>query len=466
MPLETPETPPSIAGDRAPAWNRRTGRRMAGAATATASAVAVLAGVVGAAAAVPSPGPRLSRPLRVVASEPNVPSAVNAAGQALTLRPGSGAGPALQLATAQGPVQTIQLQAAVAGYNNPSVAIGDSGALAATWDTSSTSGSTPTVLNMAAGSFSSPPAAATALTPPNAEVSGERALVNHAGTAIVLWEEVDGSSPSTVRAAIVPAGAMPAPVTLDTGVSFVGAGLNAAGALIVVEQSPTGFVERSIGSDGTVGPPVDFALPGSARVPGSALKVLVDGAGDQLYSWASSLGAHQRLNAVWRSAGGSLGAVQSLGADVGGGGGGQGPDVALNASGRAVAVLEPASTGPLRVRFATRLGRFAAAESVGRAGRYADLPVVAITGPGRTLLVWLDSPRSARGTSKSRELVAAAHGTRFTPPEVLPVQAGLGHAYQGDAPIATADPSGRPAVVTYGVAHGSRSVGQLAFLLG
>jgi len=429
-------------------------------------------GVAGAAvaAAAGTSGPRLSSPLRIIASEPNVPSAVNGAGQAVTLRPGSGPGPALQLTTARGPVRTVALESAFAGYNNPSVAIGGSGTVAATWDTSSTTGSTPTVLEMAVGRFSSPPTSAVLLAPPSAQVSGEQAFVNPKGTAIVLWDEVDAGGPPAVRAAIVPGGTAtpppPTPVTVDAGATYVGAGFDGQGALLVVERRPASFAARSIASDGTIGSAADFMLPSAARAPGSALRVLVDAAGDQLYSWAGDPGPHQQLSVVWRSAAGALGPVQSLGADVAGGGGGGGPDVALNASGHAVAVVEPPAAGPLTVRFAARLGRFTARRSLGRPGRYADMPVVGIDGTGRTLLAWLDSPRSARGTSKSRELVAEAHGTRFTPSELLPVQAGLGHDYQGDAPLVAADPNGRAALVTYGVARGSRSVGLLAFLLG
>jgi hypothetical protein len=77
---------------------------------------------------------RWSAPIRIIASEPNVPTAINGSGQAVTLRPGSGPGPALQLATAGGPVRTEQLQTTVGGYNDPSVAIAGPQGPPRVWD--------------------------------------------------------------------------------------------------------------------------------------------------------------------------------------------------------------------------------------------------------------------------------------------------------------------------------------------
>lgn len=459
--------PPTADGSAPRRSARRAPRRRAATATVLL-AVALTAGpATGAASAAVTAKPHFGAAQRIVDSQPNVPTAVDAAGQALTLRPGSGPGPALQLATARGPVRTLQLHSDVAGYNHPSVAIGDSGRLVATWDTESNDGSTPTVLEMAVGSFSSPPTSATPLAPATATVSGEQAYVTPAGTTIVLWDESDGAAPPTVRAAIAPTGAAtPSPATLDANSSLVGAGLDAGGQLIVIERGPTGFVQRTIAADGTIGAEQDFTPPGAvaaaAAIDGE-LSVLVDGAGDQLYSWLP-LGSHKQLRAVWRSSAGSFGAAQYLGYTPTGAE--DGPVVALNASGHAVAVLAAAATGPLTVRFASRLGRFATVRHVGTTGRYADMPVVSINGVGRALVTWLDSPRSSRGTSHSRELVAEAHGTHFTQPARLPVQAGLGPQYLGDAPRPAAAANGAPQLVTYGAAKGSRSIGQLTFLRG
>ena len=234
----------------------------------------------------------------------------------------------------------------------------------------------------------------------------------------------------------------------------------------MVEQDNGAFTEQTIAADGTLGPGcgVRLAVGGldAAAVLGE-LDVRVDGAGAQLYSWRPP-GSGRKLYAAWRSAAGDFGPVQTLGptADAGGGG----PVVALNASGRAVAVLTPRRTGPLTVRFASRLSHFGAAQRIGAAGRYADMPVVSIDRADRTLLAWVDSPAASRGTTKSRALVAEAHGARFDAPVALPVEAGLGHAYLGDAPNHHGDPSGTPALVTYAGSKGSDAVGQIAFVTG
>jgi hypothetical protein len=429
---------------------------------ATVTAVLTLAPL----SALAAGGPSFGAPVRIIASAPNVPSAVNGTGQALTLRPGSGAGPALQLASPAHAVRTIALAAPVAGFDNPSVAISPAGVVAATWDTSSTSGSAPTVVEMATGSFSAPPTTSTQLSAAGAAVSGERAFVLPAGRAVVVWDESDAGGPPAVRAAIVAPGATPSPLTLDANASFVGAGIGAHGTLIVIEHSQGGFVQRTIAADGTVGPAQAFTAPAAvlaAAAISGELAVLVDGAGDQLYSW-TPLGAGQQLHAVWRSAAGRFTAVQSLGVTVALAS--DGPDIALNAAGSAVAVTEPQSAGPLTVRFAARLGRFVSARRVGAVGRFADMPAVSIDGAGRTLLAWIDSSPASRGTASTRALVAVADDSRFSPPQQLPVQAGLGRQYLSDAPLPAAAVDGSATLVTYAGATGTRAVGQLAFLRG
>jgi hypothetical protein len=94
------------------------------------------------------------------------------------------------------------------------------------------------------------------------------------------------------------------------------------------------------------------------------------------------------------------------------------------------------------------------------------MPALSIDEADRTLLAWIDSPASSRGTTKARAMAAEARGTRFTPPELLPVGAGLGQSYLGDAPLTAADPGGTPLVVTYGASKGSTAVGEIAFLTG
>jgi hypothetical protein len=362
-------------------------------------------------------------------------------------------------------VRTVELATTIAGFDDPSVAIGDSGVVAATWDTNSVAGTAPDVLEMAVGTFAAPPASATLLSKPGTAISGEQAFVTPAGTAIAVWSETDADGLATVRAAIVPPGGTPTPVTIDADDSYVGGGLDASGGLVVIEQDSGAFTERTIAPDGTVGPGTDLAAPpamSDAAASVGGLGVLVDGAGDQLYSWRPS-GSDQKLYAVWRSAAGTFGPVQALGVTAETGN--DGPTVALNASGHAVAVLTAKRSGPLTVRFASALGHFGPGARIGGPGRYAALPVVSIDGANRTVLAWIDSPGS-RVTRKSRALVAEAHGTRFTRSAVLPVEPGLGRSYLGDAPLSAADPGGTPELVTYAASKGSSPVGQIAFLDG
>jgi hypothetical protein len=436
--------------------------RLAGAAVG----LLALAGTAVLAAGAAAPSPRFSAPRRIIASTPNVPSAVSGSGEAVTLRPGSGPGPALQLASAHGRVRTVGLATTIAGYDNPSVAISDSGVLAAVWDTSSTAGTTPDVVEMAVGTFGAPPTSASVLSAPEVAVSGERAFVTPAGTAVAVWNQSDGAF-TTVRASIVPAGGAPRAVTIAANETFVGGGLDGAGRVVLIEQDGGTFAEQTISPNGsTVSPAHDFAVPtaiaDAAGIAGE-LGVLFDAAGAQLYSWRAP-GRNQKLEAVWRSSAGAFGAIQALGRSADLGDGRQ--QVALSSSGHAVAVLSAGGTGPLRVRFASELNHFGRSQRVGAPGRYADMPSLSINGAGRALLAWLDSPASGRGTTKSRAVVAVSRGMHFSSPAQLPVGTGLGSRYLGDEPLTAAAPGGRPELITYGGSRGSTSVGQIAFLTG
>ena len=413
--------------------------------------------------------PSFGTPLKIIDSEPNVPSAINSSGQVITLRPGSGRGPALQLATALGSVRTEQLRTAVAGYDNPSVAIADSGAFAATWDTSSSTGASIERLEIAVGSLSALPRQATVVATGDDMTQDEQAFETSLGTAVVLWDNANASGVNSVQAEIVPGGGgVPSPVTLDADAYLVGAGIDSTGALVVIDAGKSSLIERTIAPDGVVGSPDAFRSGSLAKAVQANLSVLIDGAGDQLFYWATT-GDHQMLRAQWRSASGVLGPVQSLGASGSGTDEGA-PAFALNRSGSAVVVLTPYGPGPVGVRFATRLGAFGAMHRLGAAADNVDEPSVSIDGGGRTVVTWVGFPSGRGGGNHGRELAAEARGTTFDPPAPLAVQPGLGDAYLGDFPLAAASPDAAQTAVTYAGSQTSagvrRSVGQIAFLQG
>ncbi len=414
-----------------------------------------------------SSGPSFSHPLKIIDSEPNVPSAIDSDGQMITLRPGSGRGPALQLASARGPVRTEQLRTTIGGYDNPSVAIADSGAFAATWDTSSSTGASIERLELGVGSFAAPPRRATVVATGDDMTQDEQAFETSLGTAVVLWDDAGATDGNSVRAEIIPAGAsVPSPVTIDSDAYLVGAGVDSAGALVVIDAGQSSLIERRIAPDGVVGAPHAFRSGSLAKAVQAGLSVLIDGSGDQLFYWATT-GDHQKLRAQWRSASGVLGPVQSLGTSASGPDEGA-PAFALNRAGSAVAVLAPYGAGPLGVRFATRLGAFDASDRLGGATDNVDEPSVSIDGDGRTVVTWVSFPSGRGGSDHGRELAAVARGTAFDSPAPLTVQPGLGDAYLGDFPLTASSPSSAQTVVTYAgsqtSAGGLRPVGQVAFL--
>jgi hypothetical protein len=87
-------------------------------------------------------------------------------------------------------------------------------------------------------------------------------------------------------------------------------------------------------------------------------------------------------------------------------------------------------------------------------------------GGDRTVLAWVDSTQAAGRGTRYQLVAAVAHGRTFGAPQVLPVHRGDRPAADGDDPVATADPTTRPTVLTYGAGRGPFDIGQLAFLRG
>jgi hypothetical protein len=404
---------------------------------------------------------RWSPPQLIIASEPNVPTAINGAGQAITLRPTSAAAPAVQLITASGRVRTDQLHSAVGGFDAPSVAIAGNGALAVVWDTDTanfcncdTSGGSPRV-EVAFGTFSHPPTTATVL--PGSDASAVGAYETPGGSAFVLWSQGDA-----LDALVMPAGssAPSAPITLDSGASLIGAGVDGAGELVVIESTRSSLVEQRIATTGSVSAPKAFGMLSPA---GANLGALIDGAGDQLFYWSKE-GSHQQLYARWRSATGVLGPQQTIGTSAEGASD-FAPFVALNAAGEAVALLSPYGIGSMAVRFAAPLGSFGAPHPLGASDLYNRATSVSIDGSRRSLVTWVDS---AHADSDEREVYAEAHGTTFGSPAPLAVQAGYSPLFLATAvPLASASPTAAQIVVTYAgwrlASKGWEPIGQIAF---
>jgi hypothetical protein len=439
---------------------RPAGVRMVACVLAGLSVVAVVV-VVPAGAGAGSGLVRWSAPRAIIASEPNVPTAINASGQAITLRP-LGA-PSLQLMTARGPVRTVALQSKVPGYNAPGVAIADDGSLATVWDTySGDSGAGPDRIEVAVGSFSLPPTRGILVPTGKDGFQSEQVYETSAGTAVFLWTEtLPGGQSDSVRALIVPKGtAIPAPVTLDPGAELIGAGVDGKGEVVVIDEAAASPVEHLIAPDGTIGAAQPFSSNSLASAPGGGTRsgVLIDGAGDQLYYSLSN--GRGPLYVQWRSAVGALGPKQLLGnTDAGIAGE---PPVAINGAGDAVAVLSANGAGPLSVRFASRLGRFAPPLPVGALKRFNVFSSVGIDGSGRSLITGIDFVK--RDDNHGRAVYAEAHGTRLGAPAPLAFQPGIPNVYRGDAPLASAAPNAAQTVVTY-AGGTSFPIGQIAFPL-
>jgi hypothetical protein len=115
--------------------------------------------------------------------------------------------------------------------------------------------------------------------------------------------------------------------------------------------------------------------------------VAVDAHGNATAVWLSAVGAERRVQAAYRPAGGSFGAIQTLsqaGAEA------DDPRVSIDGQGDAVAVWSLASGGQAEVQAATATpgGAFGTALSLSGPSAVASVPQVALDDHGNALAVW------------------------------------------------------------------------------
>jgi hypothetical protein len=357
--------------------------------------------------------------------------------------------PTLELAGPDRSVRTVHLRSTVPGYDHPVVAIADSGALVAAWESQDCADPQacegPSRLEVAVGTFDAPPRTATILTPPGVDVSAGQAWITPSGTVFLLWEQAtsDPNNPfESTYAAIVAPGSVPTTflVADDTHLPPVGA-LDPQGNLVIFENGG----ERTVSTDGTIGPAEP--LTGPVNETG---QILFDAAGDQLF-WGITYPSPgeppspQTLNLVWRAADGTFGPLQTFSYNSFH----NTAQVALNTAGRAVALIPGPDGRTLSARFAARLGQFGAPHTVLGRGHTDENATLSMDGSGRTLIAWEESTRS---TLTTRLMATVANQTTFAPPSRLTTQPGS-IIDDAQTPTATADPAAAETILTYGISR-------------
>jgi hypothetical protein len=211
------------------------------------------------------------------------------------------------------------------------------------------------------------------------------------GNAIVAWTRWDGTQYR------VQVRRRSASGSLSTVQTLSAAGAAATELRLAVERDGDAIVvwRRSDGSNNRIElrrrsssgalSPVTTLSPGGANAINP--NVALDRDGRAVVSWTRFDGANWRVQAVRRSAGGTLSSVKSLSAA---GQDALGPQLAVDASGDAVVVWTRSDGANVRVEARRRAadGSLSAVQTLSAAGAQAGAPAVAVDASGNAVVVW------------------------------------------------------------------------------
>lgn len=231
--------------------------------------------------------------------------------------------------------------------------------------------------------------------PPTNVVENPAVAVNAAGAEVAAWDDQDASGAQLVRVRSSVDGASFSPqITLDRGVEPAVA-LAPGGRAVAVWVAAGGALRASVRSpDGAWSPPAQVS-PDSGRP-----SLGIDAAGDAVAVWAGAAG----VETASLPAGGSWSAVRILGA-------GSAPDLAVNASGAAVASWNRPDGAILAASGTVRDG-FAPPVTVAAPAYRQGGSRVALDDAGQAVLVWrgrttdLAATRDPAGTWSAPTLLA------------------------------------------------------------
>jgi hypothetical protein len=222
--------------------------------------------------------------------------------------------------------------------------------------------------------------------------------IDQAGNVIAAWT-IDRGTGHVVQAELRPvvSGAWGAPVSLSStsGNAPIGPALavNAAGDAVVVWARGDGVVQASFRpvSTGVWSAPADLSSPGTTAGPEVALAPSGDAVA--VWSWRGAGSTGSVVQASFRPAGGGWGASEAVSTNPAANG--RRPQVAIDASGNAVAVWLAGAVPVVRAAARRRAsGAWSERVAVSPLGQAAGAPSLGGNAAGNAVAVWTMGPRA------------------------------------------------------------------------
>jgi hypothetical protein len=238
------------------------------------------------------------------------------------------------------------------------------------------------------------------------------------GDAVFTWQRSDGTNTRVQARARSKAGTLSAVQTLSA------AGQDANNPQVAVDADGDAVFTwtRSDGTKvrvqavrrsaaGTLSAVQDLSDAGQdANTP----QVAVEGGGDAVFTWIRFDGTNFRVQARARSAAGALSAVQTLSSS---GRSASAPQVAVDADGDAVFTWQrfDGSFNRVQTRARSAAGALSAVQTLSAAGQNANLPQVAVEGGGDAVFTWV----RADGTNDRAQARERSAGGTLSPVQDL-----------------------------------------------
>jgi hypothetical protein len=280
------------------------------------------------------------------------------------------------------------------------------------------------------------------MTPGNVPAQNQQVAMDAKGNALIVWTEPDSNGDYRIQLRRRSAsGSLSAVQTLSAAGQDAHEpqiGLDADGSAIVVWRRWNGTEYRvqlrRRSASGSLNAVQTLSAAGATAVE---LKVAVDRDGGAIVVWRRSDGANNRIELRRRSASGVLSSIRTLSAA---GGNATNPNVALAGDGRAVVAWTRFDGANWRVQAVRRSagGTLSSVKSLSAAGQDALVPQLAVDASGDAVVVWT---RSDGANVRVQARRRAADGS------LSAVQTLSAAGAQAGAPAVAVDASGNAVVV-------------------
>jgi hypothetical protein len=284
--------------------------------------------------------------------------------------------------------------------------------------------------------------------------------IDGSGRVYVVWRRSDGSNERVQIRRRSASG------TLSDTQTLSAAGQDALSPAIAVDKSGNAIVtwQRFDGSNfriqlrrrsasGTLGTTATVSAAGQTAFDS---RVAMDPAGNAVVIWRRADGSHTRVQAIRRSAGGTLSSVKTLSPA---GQHATNAELAVDPDGNALVVWSRSDGANTRIELIRRTpsGTLSTVQAISAAGQNADVPAIVVDSSGRAVIAWTRFD----GTNRRLQALRRSAGGTLGPVQTLSAPGENAGETTYNGPRIGSTPGGKTVIITWYRSNGGSSVVQV-----